>query len=717
MALALGEVESARLYESLYEKGRKYTEQHLFNGQYFVQNIDINDRSILQPYEEEGSPTGGSTVETYWNTETKEIKYQIGKGCHIDQVLAQWMADLCGIGDIVSRDMVVSALRSIYRNYFLESLQAWFIFLVLLGLLCAGNPASAAPGDTLVVGHTTRLSGSFFTEMWGNNTSDIDVRELLHAYPTVVWTEEGDLFINQTVTQSLDRTLDAEGNTVLTVTIKPGLQFSDGSPITAADYVFSIILESSPLIPKLGGQAVIKGFIVGVEDYASGLSDKIRGLRLLDDHSFSITVSKDALPYFYDLAYAHALPYALSVIAPGCGVKDDGEGVYMDGPFTEELLRESIFNPMTGYLSHPSVVSGPYTLTGFDVETIVATFKRNPYFKGNHEGIVPTIENLVFQQTTNDSMLDELRDGTLGLVNKISSGVVIDQLDGLNAQGIANNIGYPRTGLGFLAFGTELGFSASATLRQAITHLIDKQVIVDQFLHGHGEPVYGYYGLGQWMARQRKGELKQLDIYPYDQAAAALLDADGWNLNSKGEAYDAGQRYKKAGDFLLPLSLRMAVSPMNAAGDLVAELLRENLEEVGGKLTVEIIPMTELFEHYYRQRERGYDLLFLGSNFPFVFDPYYNYNSDTAYQGAYNTSGVRDEELFQLAKHLRETPSGDKETYLDRWITFQKGWVRLMPFVPLYSNTYYDAFTPRLVNYHPESHTSWAIAILYAQLK
>lgn len=126
MALALGEVESARLYESLYAKGRKYTEQHLFNGQYFVQNIDINDRSILQPYEEEGSPTGGSTVETYWNTETKEIKYQIGKGCHIDQVLAQWMADLCGIGDIVSRDMVVSALRSIYRNYFLESLQGSF---------------------------------------------------------------------------------------------------------------------------------------------------------------------------------------------------------------------------------------------------------------------------------------------------------------------------------------------------------------------------------------------------------------------------------------------------------------------------------------------------------------------------------------------------------------------------------------------------------------
>ena len=35
--------------------------------------------------------------------------------------------------------------------------------------------------DELVVGVTTALSGGFFTDMWGNNTSDIDVRLLLHG--------------------------------------------------------------------------------------------------------------------------------------------------------------------------------------------------------------------------------------------------------------------------------------------------------------------------------------------------------------------------------------------------------------------------------------------------------------------------------------------------------------------------------------------------------
>jgi len=126
MAQALGEDDSARFYQSLYAAGRKYTEEHLFNGRYFIQKIDIKDRTTLQPYEEGDTLTGGSTIETYWNNETNEVKYQVDQGCHIDQVLAQWMADLCGVGEIVSPDMVLSALRSIYKNNFLKSFRDHF---------------------------------------------------------------------------------------------------------------------------------------------------------------------------------------------------------------------------------------------------------------------------------------------------------------------------------------------------------------------------------------------------------------------------------------------------------------------------------------------------------------------------------------------------------------------------------------------------------------
>ena len=52
-----------------------------------------------------------------------------------------------------------------------------------------------------------------------------------------------------------------------------------------------------------------------------------------------------------------------------------------------------------------------------------------------------------------------------------------------------------------------------------------------------------------------------------------------------------------------------------------------------------------------------------------------------------------------------------------RWFEFQDHWAEVLPAIPLYSNTYYDAFTSDLVGYHPERYFSWAETILHASLK
>ena len=48
------------------------------------------------------------------------------------------------------------------------------------------RPESEEPTH-LTVGNTTKVKGSFFTTFFGNNTSDIDVRTMLHGYSPVVW--------------------------------------------------------------------------------------------------------------------------------------------------------------------------------------------------------------------------------------------------------------------------------------------------------------------------------------------------------------------------------------------------------------------------------------------------------------------------------------------------------------------------------------------------
>ncbi|MBQ8175296.1 MAG: hypothetical protein IJ009_07855 [Clostridia bacterium] len=96
MADALGDTEFAAKCRRLFKNSSQYIEKELFNGEYYVQKIDITDRSL------------------------------------VDQIVAQWHAHLYGLGDIFDREHRRSALRAIYRNNYKPSLRnfanPWRVF-------------------------------------------------------------------------------------------------------------------------------------------------------------------------------------------------------------------------------------------------------------------------------------------------------------------------------------------------------------------------------------------------------------------------------------------------------------------------------------------------------------------------------------------------------------------------------------------------------------
>ncbi|SEO88659.1 GH116 family glycosyl-hydrolase [Paenibacillus sp. OV219] len=124
MARYLGDTEKADEYAGLFEQGKKWTDEHLFNGEYYVQQIDLTDRSMVEGYEDR-------VADYYWNEESGELKYQIGDGCGVDQVIAQWHANLSGLGEIFDPVQTKQALRSIYSyNYRVvgDYFNAWRLF-------------------------------------------------------------------------------------------------------------------------------------------------------------------------------------------------------------------------------------------------------------------------------------------------------------------------------------------------------------------------------------------------------------------------------------------------------------------------------------------------------------------------------------------------------------------------------------------------------------
>jgi len=111
MAQALGEPETAAEYSALFEKGKAWVDKNLFNGRFYFQKIDLNDKALVESFD----------APEYWSEEHGQIVAQIGEGSGIDQVVGQWHANLCGLGDIFDKKQRRKALRTIFKHNYRTS--------------------------------------------------------------------------------------------------------------------------------------------------------------------------------------------------------------------------------------------------------------------------------------------------------------------------------------------------------------------------------------------------------------------------------------------------------------------------------------------------------------------------------------------------------------------------------------------------------------------
>ena len=106
MANASGDQQFAAECRRLFESGSKWIDANLFNGDYYVQKVRGIPANEIAP-----GLRGGMGAD---NPEKPE--YQVGDGCLIDQLLGQYLAEICGLGPLVSDSNLDAALRSI-RKY------------------------------------------------------------------------------------------------------------------------------------------------------------------------------------------------------------------------------------------------------------------------------------------------------------------------------------------------------------------------------------------------------------------------------------------------------------------------------------------------------------------------------------------------------------------------------------------------------------------------
>ena len=634
----------------------------------------------------------------------------------------------------------------------MKKLSALLLAILLLASLLQAAAEEGTPAEqvTLRVGNTTPMRGEFFTELWGNATSDIDVRRLLHGYNLVRWDGSISGFaFDRTVIRDVRMERTGDGDHTYTIRLWQDLRYSDETAITARDYAFSLLLQMSPVMAEIGGVPLRRDYLAGGAAYADGTTDVLSGVRVLAEDTLAVTVSHEVLPFFYETGLLECNPYPIHVIAPGVTVADDGEGVYLanedpdvsEPVFTAELLRKTILDPETGYQSHPAAVSGPYQLTSWD--GVTAEFTLNPCYKGNANGRKPTIPNLVYTLAENDTMLEKLRSGEFGLLNKVMRADVVKEALEMAKTDEFNAGRYPRTGLSFISFSCEKPTVGSEKVRQAIAWCMDRDAIVKDYTDNNGIRVDGYYGIGQWMvgivtgsiqppveppkagsteeeikayektmAGYKALNLKGLTRYAVDtDRAVSLLEADGWTLNEQGI------REKEIDGETVTLDLVLAYPEGNSIEGLFRTYLIPNLEKAGIRLTLKPLSMDDILAAFYKQDDREADMLYLASNFDLLFDPSVNFilNEDGVPNWSYTNH--EDPTLYRLAQDMRATRPGDVLTYLQKWVAFQERFNKTLPMLPIYSNMYFDVYTSDLTGYQAGRYPTWSEAIVPAALK
>ena len=577
----------------------------------------------------------------------------------------------------------------------------------------------AEPTGQLVIGSTTQVLNEFYDTWFSTSATNYSMYDLIHGgYDTVVYTKEGEFAYNDTVVKSHEETENEDGTKTYTVSLKDGLVWSDGTPITAKDYVFAMLLENSDEMAGVDNYPCNSGYsVVGYDEWLAGTADTFSGIHLVDDMTYSITIKASELPYHYDITYASARPRPLHVIAPDCDVEDTENGATITGNFTTELLTETINNTETGYRYAPKVTCGPYLFDSFDAASQQATLKVNPEFVGDYRGVKPSIQTLIIKTVSSDTMMSELESGSVDMLYNCSGGDTINAGLDLVEEGVASDATYMRNGYGQLQFDCSVFPTDSENVRQAIAYCLDRNEFARQYTGGYGSVVHSFYGLAQWEYQESVdwiNELRRSYEMNVDEAKK-LLEADGWTLNADGTPYSGtGTRYKDVNGELKPLVITWCNSDGNPVSDLLATMLPETMTEAG----MELQPTTTDFATLQTAMLHGGDVMYnmynLATGFATANSPWYYFSNDEAWMGNYNTNWISDQELNDAVMPLKSIPYDDHDGWLEAWRNFIKVWNEKLPNVPLYSDQYYDFFSTRVQGWENTATWGWQNAVLDA---
>lgn len=286
------------------------------------------------------------------------------------------------------------------------------------------------------------------------------------------------------------------------------------------------------------------------------------------------------------------------------------------------IFPKHIFDTGDEFNSHPAgrnpVGTGMYRFVEWKTGEEIILERNDDYF-----GPMPHIKKIVIRFIPDDNAA--LLQASSGVVDGFLLGVSEEQwVKELNKPVFKDNFNryyYYDPNYRFVGWNHRRPFFSDKLVRRAMTHLIDRQAILNQIMYGLGKTVTGTFYVNG------KDYSNDIEPFAYDPAEARrLLDESGW-IDHDGD----GIRDKTIDGKVVKFEFSFMFGSRRALSEKVGVLLQEELKKLGVVMNIQQLEWAIFTE---KLNEGDFDAVTLGWSLGIEQDPYQLWHSTSADRGS-----------------------------------------------------------------------------------
>lgn len=459
-----------------------------------------------------------------------------------------------------------------------------------------------------------------------------------------------------------------------TFRFKKNVKFSDGTPATAKDMLFTLKAVKNPLVIDA---AALRNYFAAVKD-----------AQLIDDYTLTVSMEK---PYFLaDLSLGQLNLLPKHVFDPknltdkytfaDCNTAEDGSAAVAVMQEFATWFGDAERKREPKYM----IGTGPYKVTEWLTNERIKLERNENYWNASNDPQKQNYPNAIVFKTISDrtAAVTALKSQDIDFMSYIPPELFED-IDTARTPHLRTT-SYDIPSYTYIGWNSLRPQFNDKKTRQALSHLVNKDQLIKSIMRGYAtetrSPIYN--GLPEYD--------NTLPTYSYDvEKAKALLTEAGWKDSDGNGVLDRTVNGKKV-DF----KFTFLINAGNEIREKIAVLLSDEFRKVGIQAEVQKLEWSTFLDN---TRNKNFDACILAwVNDPTPPDPYQIWHSSQSLDKGSNYISFNNKRVDQILEQNRVEFDAEKRKALMK--EFQQIIAEEQPYTFLWLVKYPTAYNSRLQN-------------------